>query len=170
MVLKIDQQVAHRQNTDDVSLIRNRQMADPSFAHHAVGIHRGSVDVQSNDWTTHDAVHRDVIGVEPFRHAAPDDVGFTDDPDIVALILYQQRTHSLISHQARGIAQRDISGNRFDIAVDEDGEWKHRFGVDRAPRWYAVLQVEGKFVTDEIIPTQPKGGQAGSCWHCGVSP
>src|SRR5438093_3573804 len=74
-ILKIAEQVADRNNPDDLAILRDGQVPDTLFSHEVAGLMCGAIDLDCNQGTTHDLANPLVSQVEPPGHCFPNQVG-----------------------------------------------------------------------------------------------
>ncbi len=64
-IFETDDKVSDRNNSDDLPTIRHSKMPNPFACHNIIGFSGGFIDINRDNWATHDGVDTGCIRIQP---------------------------------------------------------------------------------------------------------
>ena len=124
--LKVGQDILNRQQADNRSTIRYREVTDVSACHTVDRLPEGEILIQRDDCRTHDQPNRCLLWIPSSGRAFAHDIGFGPNPDVLIILFDEECTDGFIAHLLRRLLKTGIRPNGDQPICHELADGCHR--------------------------------------------
>jgi len=131
VVVRLDD-IANRDDADEVTVFQYRQVADPILGHPPHDQFDFVVGGRDNDFGGHARFDQRCVECSRIRCHGPHQVAFGDHPDHAIAIADNQRPAVVLDQSAASVGERRLGGDRMDerALIAQDVSQDHRGSLD----------------------------------------